>query len=156
MSQKVIYLLRLLICMCIAGVPTVSTLECYECNNPTNCVSPSVIQCDQSAANRTRDELKIYFLNVPDIISSNYMCLRTNSTQSNGRSANIHGCIYDETKACNLTLNTAGSHWSKSSCFYCSTDLCNSASNIADYSSAVALIITLSVASLLLTNVPGC
>uniref|UniRef100_A0A1B0A4Z0 Protein sleepless n=1 Tax=Glossina pallidipes TaxID=7398 RepID=A0A1B0A4Z0_GLOPL len=153
MSQKVIYLLRLLIC--IAGVPTVFTLECYECNNPTNCVSPSVIQCDQSAANRTRDELKLYFLNVPDIISSNYMCLRTNSTQSNGRTANIHGCIYDETKACNLTLNTAGSHWSKSSCFYCSTDLCNSAPNIADYSSAVA-IITLSVASLLLTNVPGC
>ncbi|KAL9929262.1 uncharacterized protein ACN427_010480 [Glossina fuscipes fuscipes] len=153
MSQKIIYLLQLLICL--VGVPTVFTKECYQCNNPANCVSPSVIQCDQSAANRTRDELKLYFLNVPDIVSSNYMCLRTNTTQSNGISTEIRGCIYDETKACNLTLNTAGSYWSRSNCFYCSTNLCNSAPNIAGYRSSVA-IIALSVASLLLTNVPGC
>uniref|UniRef100_A0A1A9W014 Protein sleepless n=1 Tax=Glossina brevipalpis TaxID=37001 RepID=A0A1A9W014_9MUSC len=147
MSQKIIHLLQLLVCV---GIPTAYALECYQCNSLTSCVSPTIVQCDQSAANRTRDELKLHYLNVLDTISSNYMCLRTNSSQSNGVNTKIYGCIYDETKACNLTLNTPGSTWSKSNCFYCSSDLCNSALNRADYSMAI---IVLSVTSLLLTNV---
>ncbi|XP_017120639.2 uncharacterized protein LOC108141675 [Drosophila elegans] len=126
MWKKVIFCVVL---VAFVGVQFANSLTCSKCSTPSGCKSPSSETCSNATANVNKAHLESYHSNVPAVNGSlNFACanLTYYHAANNSHTSEFLGCVFNETKVCDLTLTNTASGWSKK-CFQCGTDYCNPA-----------------------------